>query len=154
MKSLYKANADRAIDQFQALLSNFGEEKDLADRVRAYLAICKRQRQGASSPSPRTYEDLALQGVFHHNEGDYPRAIKYLSKALEMDPKSDHAHYCLAAAYARSGDTRNAVRHLRHAILASDYNRVLAMSDEDFDSLRSEAEFEELLGQGALASTS
>ena len=145
LKVLHKGDVDRARDQFQALAAELSREPGLADRAKAYVAICDRQKKSKSSFAPRTFEEVVTYGVFCHNRGDYDRAIKYLSKAVDMEPKSDHAHYCLAAAYSRHGDARDATRHLKQALAADSYNRVLAKTDQDFAALRDEAEVAQLL---------
>jgi tetratricopeptide (TPR) repeat protein len=145
LRVLHRGDLDRARGQFETIASEIQGEPELADRAQAYMAICDRQRKSKSSFAPRTFEEVVTYGVFCHNRGDYDRAIKYLSKAVDMEPKSDHAHYCLAAAYSRHGDSRDAARHLKQAVAENTYNRVLAKSDVDFAALRDEAEVSQLL---------
>lgn len=146
LRVLHKGDLERAKSQFEAIVSESQEDPEIADRAQAYIAICDRQRK--SSFSPRIFEEFVAYGVFCHNRGEYDRAIKYLSKATEMEPGSDHAHYCLAAAYSRHGDSADAARHLKQAVHADTYNRVLAKSDEDFAAMRDQAEIAELLTSG------
>ncbi len=145
VKTLHKGDADKARGQFEAILSDVPDDREITDRVQSYISICDRQRKSRSSFSPRTFEELVTYGVFWHNQGDFDRAIKYLSKAVDTEPRSDHAHYCLAAAYSRHGDSRDATRHLKQALAGNPYNRVLAKWDEDFASLREEGEVAQLL---------
>lgn len=146
LKVLHKGDFDRARDQFEKLATEFRGDPELADRAQAYLSICNRRKRSKSSFAPRTFEESVTYGVYCHNRGDYDRAIKYLSKAVDMEPKSDHAHYCLAAAYSRHGDAGDATRHLKQAVAGDTYNRVLAKNDDDFAALREEAEVAQLLG--------
>ena len=143
LKVLHKGDVDRARGQFDAIVAEFQEEPEIADRAQAYLAICERQQK--STFTPRTFEELVAYGVFCHNRGDYDRAIKYLTKATDMEPGSDHAHYCLAAAYSMRGDRGGAARHLKEAVQADGYNRILAKTDEDFTPVREESEISQLL---------
>ncbi len=143
LRVLHKGDPERAKNQFEAIASEAREEPEIADRAQAYMSICDRQRK--SSFSPRTFEEIVAYGVFCHNRGEYDRAIKYLTKATDMEPSSDHAHYCLAAAYSRHGDSGDAARHLKQAVNANTYNRVLAKTDEDFAAVRDEAEIAGLL---------
>ena len=145
LKVLHKGDFDRARDQFEKLADELRADPELADRAQAYISICDRQKRAKSSFAPRTFEESVTYGVFCHNRGDYDRAIKYLSKAVDLEPKSDHAHYCLAAAYSRHGDARDATRHLKQAVAGDSYNRVLAKNDDDFASLLEETEVAELL---------
>jgi len=143
LKVLHKGDLDRAKGQFESIVADFEQEPEVVDRAQAYIAVCDRQRK--TSFSPRTFEELVAYGVFCHNEGEYDRAIKYLSRATDMEPRSDHAHYCLAAAYSRRGDSASAARHLKEAVQADAYNKVLAKTDEDFTPVREESEIVELL---------
>jgi len=145
LKNLHKGETDRARDLFQSLLKDFAEERELGERARVYLAVCDRQGRRGSSPAPRDFEEFVHYGVFNHNQGDYQKAAKYLERALELKPKSDYVHYCLAATYARLGDSKTAARHLREAVQSDAYNRVLARADEDFDPIRDQGEVAELL---------
>lgn len=143
LKVLHKGDLDRAKSQFESIVAEFSEEPEVGDRAQAYIAVCDRRQK--SSFSPRTFEELVAYGVFCHNRGEYDRAIKYLTKATDMEPNSDHAHYCLAAAYSRHGDSGDAARHLKQAVETDGYNRVLAKADDDFSPVREEAEISELL---------
>lgn len=143
LKVLHKGDHERAKGQFEAIVTEFQGEPEIADRALAYITICDRQRK--TSFSPRSFEELVAYGVFCHNEGEYDRAIKYLTKATDLEPGSDHAHYCLAAAYSRRGDSGGAARHLKEAVEADSYNKVLAKADEDFTPVREEAEISALL---------
>jgi tetratricopeptide (TPR) repeat protein len=145
LKNLHKGEIDRARDLFNTVLSDFPGERELGERSRVYLAVCERSGRRGSSPSPRDFEDFVHYGVFNHNQGDYQKAAKYLERALDLKPKSDYVHYCLAATYARLGDSKAAARHLKEAVQSDGYNRVLARIDQDFDPIRDQGEVAELL---------
>ena len=153
VKTLHKGDIDKARGQFETVLSNFAEERELADRAKSYISICDRKPGTRRSYTPKDLESTIAYGVFLHNKGDYHGAVTSLEKAVEMDPKNDHVHYCLAASYARIGDARGATRHLKRAIGADPYNRVLAISDTDFDSLRNEPTLVQILAEEATETT-
>lgn len=145
VKTLHKGDFGKAGTQFEGIISAFPEEREVVDRARTFLSVCAWRQKGARAFSPKDAESLVSYGVFLHNKGDFKGAVDKLSKAAEMDPKSDHAQYCLAAAYARMGDAREATRHLKRAITADPYNRVLALTDADFDSVRSDPSVSQML---------
>lgn len=145
VKNLRKGDFEKARSQFDSVASGFPEERELADRARMYLNICDRRLQSGRTYSPKDFESTVAYGVFLHNRGDFDKAAEHLAKAVEMNPKSDHAQYCLAACYARIGDSRGATRHLKRAINVDPYNRVLALSDADFDALRSDPNLSQML---------
>ncbi len=147
VKTLHKGDLERARGQFETITSNYPQETELADRARAHLDVCERQLQKGKTRKPKDFESSVTYGVFLLNQGDFQGAVESLAKAIEMNPKSDHAHYCLAAAYARIGDNRGAVRHLKRAIGSDPYNRVLAGTDKDFDSVRSDPTFAQVLSE-------
>jgi tetratricopeptide (TPR) repeat protein len=153
VKALHKGDSDKARGHFETVISNFGEEKELVDRAQAYIIVCDRKTGTRRSHTTKDFESIVTHGVFLHNKGDYQGAVTSLEKAVEMDPKNDHAQYCLAASYARAGDARGATRHLKRAIGADPYNRVLAISDTDFDSLRSDPTLVQLLAEEAVETT-
>jgi tetratricopeptide (TPR) repeat protein len=146
LKNLHKGDLDRARGQFQSILSEFPDERELVERVRVYVAICDRTARRETTATPRDFEEYVTSGVFSHNLGDYANAAKHLRRALELQPKSDYAHYCLAAVYARMGDSPAALRHLREAMMGNRYSRVLAQSDSDFEPLRASSEASDLFG--------
>jgi tetratricopeptide (TPR) repeat protein len=153
VKTLHKGEFDKARGHFETVLSGFPEERELADRAHSFIAICDRKSQANQNYTPKGFESTVTYGVFLHNKGDYQSAVHSLEKAVEMDPRNDHAHYCLAASYARSGDARGATRHLKRAISTDPYNRVLARSDADFDSLRNDPALTQLLAEEAIETT-
>ena len=67
----------------------------------------------AIEPQPAIYNDL---GFVLERMGLSEDATAAYRKALELDPKSSAAQYNLGSALARSGDYREAERHLREAL--------------------------------------
>jgi tetratricopeptide (TPR) repeat protein len=146
VKTFHKGDKDKARTQFDTVISSFAEERELVDRARTFITVCDRGG-GERRNSPKDYEGIVTYGIFLHNNGDYQGAVSSLEKAVEMDPKNDHAHYCLAASYARMGDSRGATRHLKRAISTDPYNRILAISDSDFDALRNDPTLVQMLAE-------
>jgi tetratricopeptide (TPR) repeat protein len=142
VKALGRKDLDRARDLFDELLESHADQQDLAERARAYRAMCDRSRRPAR---PRTFEELLNYGVVLHNRGDFAQAVRYLRQALEIHPRNESALYCLAAAQARAGDTPAALKALRSAIHANPSSRALARRDDDFAPLRAAAEFQALV---------
>jgi tetratricopeptide (TPR) repeat protein len=142
VKALGKKDLGRARDLFDELLESHGDQRDLAERARAYRAMCDRS---ARPPRPRTFEELLNYGVVLHNRGDYTQAVRYLHQALEIHPRHEGALYCLAAAQARAGDAAAALKALKSAIHASPASRAQARRDDDFAPLRAGAEFQALV---------
>ena len=104
--------------------------------------MCERPRRPSR---PKTFEELLNYGVVLHNRGDFVQAVKYLGQALELQPRSESALYCLAAAQARAGETATALQALRSAISANPASRAQARHDADFEPLRGAVEFRALV---------
>lgn len=134
LKALYKDDAVKAKEQFEKILETYPGEKELTDRARSFIMICERKL--APQRRAKTAEEFVNQGVLFLNSGDAAQAIKSLNKALEMEPKNAHIHYCLAAAHAVNGDASQSAKHLKSAIDGDPTSRVQANVDEDFASVR------------------
>jgi len=142
VKALGRKDFERAKALLDTLLEEHADQQELLERARAYRARCARPRRQSR---PRTFEELLNYGVVLHNQGDFAQAVKYLSQAVELQPRSESALYCLAAAQARAGDTVAALRALRSAINANPASRAQARHDADFEPLRGAVEFRTLV---------
>jgi Flp pilus assembly protein TadD len=144
-KALGKRDYDKAKDHFDALISQFPDERDVLERARAYSLLCEKALDKRPAFKPKTFDEVLHQGVFLHNKGDYEDALKLLRQAAEMQPQNEHALYCLAATSARAGDSATAVRALRQAVELGAHNRTQAKTDTDFDDIREQEEFVSIL---------
>ncbi len=144
-KALGKRDFEKAKDHFEAIVSQFPDERDVLERARAYLVLCERSLDKRPAFKPRTFDEVLHQGVYLHNKGDFEDAMKLLRQAAEMQPQNEHALYCLAATSARAGDSATALRALRQAVELGPHNRTQARSDSDFDDLREQEDFAAIL---------
>ena len=144
-RALGKRDYAKARDHFEGLISQFPDERDVVERARAYRVLCDRALDKRPPFKPKTFEEVLHQGVFLHNKGEYEDAIKLLKQAAEMQPRNEHAHYCLAATSARAGDSAAALRALKQAVDLGPQNRTQARSDTDFDTLREDEQFVAIL---------
>jgi tetratricopeptide (TPR) repeat protein len=145
MKALGKRDYERAKEHFDSLLSAHAEERDVAERARLYLGVCRRALEKRPAFRPKTFDELLNYGVYLHNRGEFDEALKFLGQAAEQQPKNEHVLYCLAASAAQSGDVSGALRSLRAAIQANAASRAQARADADFDPIRENEEFVEIL---------
>lgn len=147
LRALGKKDYERAGEIFQELIDSYPDERDLLERARAYRAVCERTlSESRRSPfKPKTFDEMVQYGVILHNRGEYEEALKHLRQAVELHPKSEHAQYCLAATAARAGDTPTALKALRSAIAVGPANRAQARSDPDFDPIRDDEGFVEIV---------
>jgi mannose-6-phosphate isomerase-like protein (cupin superfamily) len=85
-----------------------------------------------------------LQPLFQ--AGEYEQVADRGKALLERHPEYTGVFYNVACAEALVGRKEDALEHLRHAIAGSERFRELARDDSDFDSLRDEPAFKELVG--------
>src|SRR4029450_8150684 len=146
-KALGKHDWDKARDYLDTLIESHPDQRDLLERARAYRAVCERALGEARKTPfrPKGFEALLNHGVFLHNRGEFEEALKVLRQAAEIHPKNEHVLYCLAATSSRAGDSASALKALRSAIAVRHANRAQAKGDSDFDPLREDEEFIELV---------
>jgi tetratricopeptide (TPR) repeat protein len=78
--------------------------------------------------------------------GDYERAIEIVKPVVEQYPQYGAPIYNLACAESRAGHRQDAIDHLRAALAAAPGLRSLAREDSDFDPIRDDPAFTELIG--------
>ncbi len=81
----------------------------------------------------------------HYEAGDYDRAIELLEPLAHQHPEYPTLLYNLACLESLTGRKADAIDHLRQSIERSDRSRKLARDDPDFDPIRDEPRFKELL---------
>ena len=141
---LQKQSYSEAIERFQAIVGSFPQEKELTDRAQVYLRICQNVLE-RKEPQPRKPEDFFYYGVIKANEANYDEAVKFLEKALQANPKDEKVHYVMASTLAAKGDRREALDHLREAIELNAANRIYARNDPDFEPIRDDDNFQNLI---------
>jgi len=129
-----------AADRFETVLKQFPEEKELHERVKLYLNICRRQVASVEA-TPQTVEERLYASTIALNGGRYDEAISHLRLVRDEDPDNDHALYMLAVAHAQRGELAEAVAHVERAIAMNPENRALARTDPDLDPLREDDSF-------------
>ncbi len=151
MKALGKRDYEKARGVFADLIESHADESDVVERARSYKHLCDKALAEAKRPAfrPKTFEDLLNHGVFLHNRGDFPEALKVLRQAAEIHPRNENVLYCLAATAARAGEPATALKALRTAVALSPANRAQAKADADFDPIREQEEFSEIIAQSS-----
>jgi mannose-6-phosphate isomerase-like protein (cupin superfamily) len=80
-----------------------------------------------------------------YEAGDYAGAVEKAREVVEANPQYSAPLYNLACCEALAGMTPNAVEHLRAAIERQGSFRQLAKEDADFDPIRDDPRFRELI---------
>ena len=115
-----------------------------AERETTVLVIGGRPGE-AFEPSQWERSAPAL-GFFATKE--YDKAVEFLSKAREETPDDAGILFNLACAESLLGRTADAIGHLRESIANDDSFREFAQKDSDFDPIREDERFKELVGTG------
>lgn len=82
----------------------------------------------------------------HFANGEYEQAQALLTALLEEDPDDPTVLYNLACAESLLGRSDDAVGHLQRSVRLDASFRELAKSDTDFDAVRDDPRFVELVG--------
>jgi hypothetical protein len=80
-----------------------------------------------------------------YDAGRYAEAADMGRELLESHPDLAYLNYNVACCESRAGRTADAIGHLRHAIDKWEGCRDMAMQDSDFDPIRDEPAFKELV---------
>ncbi|MBN2431709.1 MAG: hypothetical protein JXQ27_09550 [Acidobacteria bacterium] len=127
-----------------------GARKWWQKKVTELLAMSRRQKEpGKMRVAERMLSYIGLrayeESVYYFRNGDFVRVALVEQLRLLVDPRSPHAHYDLACAFARLGETDVALTHLEQAV-KNGFKRVdLLEKDDDLDNLRRLPRFERLL---------
>ncbi len=152
VEALQRRDFFLAAARFREVLERYPDERELHERARLYLRVCERELQ-RQEPTPQTAEERVYAATLALNAGRDDEAFGHLSRAVADDPSNGTAHYMLAVVLARRGDSPNAIARLRQAVEFDPENRALARRDQDFDSLRDDELFRQVvnapLGAGA-----
>jgi len=104
---------------------------------------------GATAGQPYEADGwLELWGPVYdlYQAGDYEGVIANGREAIEAHPQYGGPLYNLACVESLAGHAQDSIRHLRMAIEAYPAFRDVARSDSDFDAIRDEPGFRELVG--------
>jgi tetratricopeptide (TPR) repeat protein len=81
-----------------------------------------------------------------YQAGEYAEVIERGRALIEANPQYGELLYNLACCESLAGRTNDAIEHLRLAIDGSERVRSFAQGDSDFDPIREEPAFKELMG--------
>jgi outer membrane protein assembly factor BamD (BamD/ComL family) len=150
LEALQRHDYRTASMQLESVLRQYPEEKELHERVRLYLNICRRQ-ETARETAPQTLDERLYAATLAINGGQYDQAIAHLRLVRDEDPDNDHALYMLAVAHAQRDELTEAVAHLERAIALNPENRGLARTDPDLEPLHEDEAFRSALDAAPIA---
>lgn len=140
MKTFRKGDLSKATTQLEDFIAKYSSEKELADRARLYLTICKQRMEKSSLPL-KTYEDYLQYGVYLLNTGEYEEALKLFQQAAEINPEGGKVFYLMANAYCLLGEEDACMENLKKAIHLDKFYKILAQNEVGFEPLREDKKF-------------
>jgi len=115
----------------------------VVEKYRASLAVCARHLE----LNPDDTRALSLGSGAAAVIGERDLALEWLSRALAVEPGDPVVLYWAACTHARLGTRDEALSMLEKALTAGFGNREWIRSDPDFDGLRRDPRFKELLAR-------
>jgi tetratricopeptide (TPR) repeat protein len=140
LEALQRHDYNKALDLLESVLTSFPDERELHERVRLYLNVCRRHATPREA-TPQTVQERLYASTLALNGGRYDEAIAHLRLVRDEDPDNDHALYMLAVAHAQRGEIAESIAHLERAIALNPENRALARRDPDLDPLHDDDAF-------------
>ncbi|MFQ5876475.1 MAG: tetratricopeptide repeat protein [Acidobacteriota bacterium] len=141
---LHRRNYSEALERFQGIARSHPREKELVDRANIYIRVCRGQLD-KNAVQPRKPHELFYHGVMRANEADYDGAVGFLGKALQGNPRDEKVLYVMASTLALKGERQEALKHLHEAVELNPINRIYARNDPDFEPLRDDEAFQDLI---------
>jgi Flp pilus assembly protein TadD len=120
--------------------------KALADLGRFAEALLPLEEVAHADPD--NIHVYLTQGWCHKRIGRIDLAVRDMETALRSHPNDALLHYNLACYQSLAGNKRRALPHLSRALVLDASFRSLIDGESDFDPLRSDADFQALLGIG------
>jgi len=120
------------------------DEPILSDRARTYASICGR-RIATPDPVGDDADALYHRGVVAANAGRLDEAWSSLEKAVAKRPNDASILYARASVRGLQGNAEGAASELKKAVALDPRFRFQAASDSDFDKVRDEAAFIDII---------
>lgn len=99
----------------------------------------------AFARDPGLTHSLFLKSMCLSHLGRNEEAIQVCTQVLELHPSNDEAWYNRACYYSRCGDRKRALQDLKRAVSLDHGWREAALEDDDFSTLRKDAEFKRIV---------
>jgi tetratricopeptide (TPR) repeat protein len=145
LKLMHSEQFEKAIRCFEELVGDHPEEPEIQERAKVLIHACEKKMQERARTVLRSADDHYNVAIAELNRRELGAAIEHLRHALKLMPKADHIFYALATANALQGNREDALQNLKQSIHYRAENRFLAARDSDFESLRDDAEFRQLV---------
>lgn len=140
LELLRSGDYEKAREAFLAVAAKSGEEPVVGQRAQTYVHLCER-RLAPGTDDPDGPDDLYYEGVRLANEGRLDEALSALDRAIAGNAGEPTFLYARASVRALQGAAEAASEDLRRAIESRPELRFQAVNDPDFDEIRDQAAF-------------
>jgi len=137
---LYRHDFAAAKELLTKIEAEHADEAEMVERCRTYVKICN-VRLAGDPPAPQSVDDCYYRAIMLANDGRPEEAVALLDQALVQDPTSVRVLYARACAWALQANAERAVSDLRSAIAVDPTVRFQATNDQDFEKIREEPSF-------------
>jgi tetratricopeptide (TPR) repeat protein len=141
---LNQNNHSAAKTLFEKLIKSVEDEPVMAARARTYIRICEQQLAPALA-TPNSIDEKYRDAVFKSNAGDWDEALGLFDDIIAATPSSAPYIYGRASAHALKGNAEAAINDLRMAISYDPKVRFQAVNDSDFEGIREEPAFIDII---------
>ena len=145
LKAIHAEDFEKAKKILENLVTEYLDEPEIQERAKVLISACEKKIHEKERTVVRSADDHYNIGIADLNRRELDSALQHLQQALKLAPKADHVLYALAAASALRGDREQALNYLKQAIQHRPENRFLAVRDSDFEMLREDADFKQLV---------
>ena len=147
---LFARATEIAPDDYQApaLATQPLEESGQPERAVRFARIAVERARLRVERHPDDGRALYMGAIALQRLGEHERALEWARRAAETAPREEFStHYNLGCFYARVGDRDKALERLEQCVSLAGGFREWIAHDRDWDSLRGDPRFEELLSR-------
>ncbi len=131
-------------DLFLEIFTSFSSEIDICCKAKSYYNYLSDLEKPDSTA--RDIESKITEGIIYLQIGSPKEALRVFRAIAKTEPHNSYNLYCLACAYAKENDAKNAIKSLKDAVKFDPTLKFIAENDKDLINLYENQEFSKILG--------
>ncbi len=128
---------------FNEIISNYSSEIDVCYKAKSYYNYISNLEK--PDASPKDIEAKITEGIIYLQTGSTKDAMRIFRSIAKTEPHNSYNLYCLACAYAKENDTKNALKTLKDAVKFDPTLKFIAENDKDLVNLYENQEFSKII---------
>lgn len=133
----------KAKDLFYDIIKNYQTEIDICYKARSYYNYLLNLEKPATTQ--KDIESKITEGIIYLQTNNNKEALRIFRAIAKTEPHNSYNLYCLACAYARENDIKNALKNLKESIKYDPNMRFIAQNDHDLMALYDNQDFSKLV---------